>query len=329
MHVHNLVADSQADSGTAYTGASFIKFLLYQRKFILRDALSIIPNSDHHIFIFVVDAGVNPLSIAAVFTGIVQNIQKHLAKPFGITGDFGDIFVIFQVAKLNSLFFQAASIHEDGIFELCPDIRLLHGQRHPAVLHPGKIQQLHDHFRYTLNGTARLAVSQREPERPMTVFRFPSDYTQPWQGLTELLEKWDLPANPQERAWQLMTLVHEHMEYAPGTTGVNTTAEQAFASGKGVCQDYAHIYLAMARQAGLTARYVNGLPEGEGVSHAWCEVWLDGIWTGIDPTRCQWTDDGYIRFGVGRDFGDCPIERGVFRGGVNQTQTIFMRVWEQ
>lgn len=197
------------------------------------------------------------------------------------------------------------------------------------LLQIGRIPQLHDHFRYTLNGTARLAVSQREPERPMTVFRFPSDYTQPWQGLTELLEKWDLPANPQERAWQLMTLVHEHMEYAPGTTGVNTTAEQAFASGKGVCQDYAHIYLAMARQAGLTARYVNGLPEGEGVSHAWCEVWLDGIWTGIDPTRCQWTDDGYIRFGVGRDFGDCPIERGVFRGGVNQTQTIFMRVWEQ
>lgn len=197
------------------------------------------------------------------------------------------------------------------------------------LLQIGRISQLHDHFRYTLKGTARVSVSQREPERPMAVFRYPSDYTQPWPGLTGLLEQWDLPSNPKERAWKLMTLVHEQMEYAPGTTGVHTTAEQAFVSGKGVCQDYAHIYLAMARQAGLTARYVNGLPEGEGVSHAWCEVWLDGIWTGIDPTRRQWTDDGYIRFGVGRDFGDCPIERGVFLGGGNQTQTVFMRVWEQ
>lgn len=197
------------------------------------------------------------------------------------------------------------------------------------LLQIGYISQPHDHFRYTLNGTARLAVSRREPERPLPVFRFPSDYTRPWPGLTRMLEQLDLYADLRERAWQLMTFVHGHMEYAPGTTGVHTTAEQAYTSGKGVCQDYAHIYLALARQAGLTVRYVNGLPEGEGVSHAWCEVWLDGVWTGIDPTRCKWTDDGYIRFGIGRDFGDCPIERGVFLGETDQTQTVFMRVWEQ
>lgn len=119
------------------------------------------------------------------------------------------------------------------------------------------------------------------------------------------------------------------LAYAPGATGVATTAAQAFHNGRGVCQDFAHVYLALARQAGLAARYVNGLPQGEGVSHAWCEVWLDGFWTGIDPTRLQWTDEGYLRFGAGRDFGDCPIERGVFLGSARQEQQVFMRVSQQ
>ncbi len=197
------------------------------------------------------------------------------------------------------------------------------------LLQIGRIGQFHDHFRYTLRGSARVDIAARQQERAMPVFRFPSAYTQPWPELERVLGQLNLPRDPRQRAWSLARAVHEHMAYVPGSTGVHTTAEQAFASGQGVCQDYAHIYLTLARQTGLAARYVNGLPEGEGASHAWCEVWLDGIWTGIDPTRCQWTDDGYIRFGVGRDFGDCPIERGVFLGLADQTQTVFMRVWEQ
>ena len=155
------------------------------------------------------------------------------------------------------------------------------------LLQIGRIGQFHDHFRYTLRGSARVDIAARQQERAMPVFRFPSAYTQPWPELERVLGQLNLPRDPRQRAWSL------------------------------------------ARQTGLAARYVNGLPEGEGASHAWCEVWLDGIWTGIDPTRCQWTDDGYIRFGVGRDFGDCPIERGVFLGLADQTQTVFMRVWEQ
>ena len=119
------------------------------------------------------------------------------------------------------------------------------------------------------------------------------------------------------------------MTYLPGVTSVRTTAAEAFSAGQGVCQDFAHVYLALARKAGLAARYVNGLPEGEGASHAWCEVWLDGIWTGIDPTRGRWTGEDYLRFSVGRDFGDCPMERGVFLGLTTQSQTVFMRVRPQ
>ena len=197
------------------------------------------------------------------------------------------------------------------------------------LLQIGRAEAPHHHFRYTVRGTARLDLSrqQREPSHP--VFRFPSAYTVSNPEMERYLQGLRLLEAPAERAWALAQAVRARMTYAPGETGVATTAAQAFDSGRGVCQDFAHVYLALARQAGLAARYVNGLPEGEGASHAWCEVWLDGYWTGIDPTRGRWTDESYIRFSVGRDFGDCPMERGVFLGLTEQKQTVFMQVREQ
>lgn len=194
------------------------------------------------------------------------------------------------------------------------------------LLQIGRVDQPHTSFRYSVSGTARVDISRRKPEQAHPVFRFPSAYTVPDAAMQKFSAGLVLPEDPRERAWALSVAVREHIQYAPGVTGVGTTAAQAFSAGAGVCQDFAHVYLTLARLSGLTARYVNGLPEGEGASHAWCEVWLDGVWTGIDPTRGRWTDDSYIRFGVGRDFGDCPIERGIFRGLTDQRQTVFMRV---
>ena len=197
------------------------------------------------------------------------------------------------------------------------------------LLQVGRVDVPHDHFRYTVSGSVRLDLSQRQSSGCLPVFRFPSVYTQPSVEMTAWLEGLALPQGAADRAWALSHAVHSRMTYAPGETGVSTTAAQAFAAGRGVCQDIAHIYLALVRQAGLAARYVNGLPEGEGASHAWCEVWLDRTWVGIDPTRDRWTDEGYIRFGTGRDFGDCPMERGVFWGLTDQRQTVFMKVSQQ
>ena len=196
-------------------------------------------------------------------------------------------------------------------------------------LQSGRVEGPHDHFRYTVRGTARLDLDRRRQEPCHPVFRFPSAYTAAGPEMEAYLQGLGLPEAPIDRVWALAQAVRARMTYVPGETGVATTAAQAFASGRGVCQDFAHVYLALARQAGLAARYVNGLPEGEGASHAWCEVWLDGYWVGIDPTRGRWTDAGYIRFGVGRDFGDCPMERGVFLGLTDQKQTVFMQVREQ
>lgn len=193
----------------------------------------------------------------------------------------------------------------------------------------GRVEQPHDHFRYTVRGAARLDLSLARPQQAHPMYAFPSAYTVADQAMKTFLAELALPETPRERAWALSQAVGRHMAYTPGVTGVSTRAAEAFAAGRGVCQDFAHVYLALARQAGLTARYVNGLPEGEGSSHAWCQVWLDGLWTGIDPTRGRWTDESYLQFGVGRDFGDCPFERGVFLGRTGQRQTVFMRVSQQ
>lgn len=197
------------------------------------------------------------------------------------------------------------------------------------LLQIGCAEAPHSHFRYTVRGTALLDLSRREAEPAHPVFRFPSLYTAVDGAMEDYLATLRLPEPPAERAWALVQAVQARMAYCPGVTGVSTTAAEAFAAGTGVCQDFSHVYLALARRAGLTARYVNGLPEGEGASHAWCEVWLDGVWTGVDSTRGRWADESYIRLGVGRDFGDCPIERGVFLGRAAQRQTVLARVCQQ
>ncbi|MCC8120983.1 MAG: transglutaminase family protein, partial [Oscillospiraceae bacterium] len=183
--------------------------------------------------------------------------------------------------------------------------------------------------RYTVQGSARVDLSALRSQPPHPMYAFPSAYTWPDRAMKDFLAGLDLPSRPRDRACALAQAVGRYMDYVPGVTGVDTKASEAFAAGRGVCQDFAHIYLALARQAGLSARYVNGLPEGEGSSHAWCQVWLDGLWTGIDPTRGRWTDASYLQFGVGRDFVDCPFERGVFLGQTDQRQTVFMRVEQQ
>ncbi len=197
------------------------------------------------------------------------------------------------------------------------------------LLQNGRIEEPHDQFRYTVRGTAELDRTRRYPEQAHPIFRFPSPLTALDQEMEEWLEQLSLPKGEYDRAIALSQAVHVRMNYLPGSTGVRTTAIEAFSQGAGVCQDFVHVYLALARKAGLTARYVSGLPEGEGVTHAWCEVWLNGLWVGIDPTRDRLADESYLRLSVGRDFTDCSVERGIFLGLTAQRQTVTTRVFQR
>lgn len=128
-------------------------------------------------------------------------------------------------------------------------------------------------------------------------------------------------AEPLTRALALASAVCEAVRYRPGSSDVSDSAALAFASGAGVCQDHAHVFLACARAIGLPARYVSGyLFTGEAsdaASHAWVDVWLGGElgWHGVDVTHCRSALRTYCRLAVGRDYLDAAPVRGVRHGG--------------
>lgn len=131
-----------------------------------------------------------------------------------------------------------------------------------------------------------------------------------------------------EKAYGLMHELSRNFKYIPMTTDVNTSAEEAFAQGHGVCQDYAHIYIALLHLAGISARYVTGFIVGEGESHAWVEILYKDKWCGLDPTHDRIVNDEYIKVGIGRDAKDCMINRGIMHGGGLHTQKVSVQVKE-
>jgi transglutaminase-like putative cysteine protease len=118
--------------------------------------------------------------------------------------------------------------------------------------------------------------------------------------------------------------VHDHLTYQPGSTGVHTSALEAWEAGKGVCQDYVHLTLLLLREAGIPARYVSGylLPKKDvevrqtvtGESHAWVEAWTGGWW-GYDPTNLIEIGQRHVWVASGRDYADVPPIKGVYSGG--------------
>jgi transglutaminase-like putative cysteine protease len=125
--------------------------------------------------------------------------------------------------------------------------------------------------------------------------------------------------NPRELAHGIVRYVNENLAYTKGVTDVFTTAAVAFAQGRGVCQDFAHVAIALARSAGLPARYVSGHLIGESATHAWVEFLVDErgappIALSLDPTYRTATDFRYVVVAVGRDYDDVPTTSGVFTG---------------
>lgn len=136
-------------------------------------------------------------------------------------------------------------------------------------------------------------------------------------------------------------MLGDRFEYAPGATSVDTTVDEAFAQGAGVCQDYAHCLIAMCRSLGVPARYVSGyfyaasdadgrVPEGAEVdveTHAWVEVALPGFgWWALDPTNQQRVDERHVVIGRGRDYGDVAPLRGSFSGGSTHASQVSVRL---
>ena len=147
-------------------------------------------------------------------------------------------------------------------------------------------------------------------------------FAQPDQPLLEI--------DREAAAWSLLERVREHVLFSEGDTDAGTTAAEAFARARGVCQDFAHIYLACARQLGLPARYVSGYlytPRSEHVaSHAWVEVWNGRGWWGLDVANGVEAGHQHLKLAVGLDYLDaCPV-RGVRIGGGAENLDAIARV---
>jgi len=127
-------------------------------------------------------------------------------------------------------------------------------------------------------------------------------------------------------AQTLMHFVYNYMTYLPGHTTTTTTAQDAYLDPCGVCQDYAHLLIALCRSVGIHARYANGFIAGEGQTHAWVEVSDGQVWLPFDPTHNLIPQWGYVKIAHGRDAGDCPTNRGRFYGWTSEQQTVVCRL---
>ncbi|MGV8894871.1 MAG: transglutaminase family protein [Rhodoglobus sp.] len=135
-------------------------------------------------------------------------------------------------------------------------------------------------------------------------------------------------------ALEISTAIGDAVDYMQGVTAVTSTAAEAWAVRKGVCQDIAHLALGAMRSVGIPARYVSGYlhpkPDaaiGEtiaGESHAWVEWFCGGQWRGFDPTNLIDIGDRHVLVGRGRDYNDVPPLRGVYAGPFGST--LFVKV---
>ena len=119
----------------------------------------------------------------------------------------------------------------------------------------------------------------------------------------------------------LTRLIAREFEYRPLSTRVQTAVDEVISLGSGVCQDFAHLFIAIARTLGVPARYVSGYvhdsaePVVEGASHAWAEAYLpERGWTPYDATHPYTQRSHYVRVAVGRNYRDAAPTRGVFLG---------------
>lgn len=191
----------------------------------------------------------------------------------------------------------------------------------------GLIEQEHYAFSVQIDGIAETGqdiFESYDDGNTAILYSYATPLTISGEALTSYHQELALGTydEPYTKALIIMRAVAEKMTYEQGITDVTTTAEEACLKGKGVCQDYAHVMLALCHLEKLPARYVVGLMAGEGKSHAWVEVLCRGIWYAFDPTNNLLIHDGYIKLSHGRDYTDCQINRGAFRGALQQKKHI-------
>jgi len=136
-----------------------------------------------------------------------------------------------------------------------------------------------------------------------------------------------------DKLHRLTSAIHIRMTFDTEQTDAETTAHDAFAAGHGVCQDFSHIFIAVARCIGIPARYISGhLFRRDGdtlqeAAHAWVEAYVADLgWVAFDPSNGISADDAYIRVACGLDYRDAAPVAGARRGGGEEALTVDVQV---
>lgn len=171
---------------------------------------------------------------------------------------------------------------------------------------------------------------------PLWHFRAQTPLTRPGPLLRALVGGLDtgLPEKV-ELLHALSAAVLEAVRYEAGHTDAGTSAEEAMASGVGVCQDHAHIFLGAARLMGVPARYVSGYLMMDGridqdAGHAWAEAYVDGLgWVGFDISNGISPDERYVRVATGSDYREAAPVTGLCFGAGESALTVKLAVEQQ
>ena len=165
---------------------------------------------------------------------------------------------------------------------------------------------------------------------PLWVWTEQTNITKPGSTIRKLVKGLSLRDNISD-FHKLMELINRSLDFEKNITDFTTTAEAAFKSGYGVCQDFTNILIQLCRIAEIPTRYVSGYVfaagrfRGASATHAWVEVYIPNYgWLGLDPTNNCIADIYHIRLAVGRNYGDCSPVKGVYKG--NETQIMKVNV---
>lgn len=168
----------------------------------------------------------------------------------------------------------------------------------------------------------------------------PSEFARSSEALQQLATelRCERRGNPLELVTELNEGIYRLFAYVPNSTKVDSPIEEALQTRQGVCQDFAHIMIALVRPLRIPCRYVSGyLFHGEengqkdrsleGASHAWVEALIPRLgWTAFDPTNNLIGGDRHIRVAIGRDYADVPPTRGVYKGEAQSELSVAVTV---
>jgi transglutaminase-like putative cysteine protease len=204
------------------------------------------------------------------------------------------------------------------------------------------------HTELTVVGTSLVETAQRTPNLDDTVawdaidapgltdrfFEYLGDthITEADDAIREVAGRLRAAPTPAVALSMLGEWLRANVDYETGTTSVSTTAVEVVRAGRGVCQDYAHLGIAILRSARIPARYASGYlyPDelggeiGEthrGESHAWLEAWV-GDWHPLDPTSGSPVAERHVLVARGRDYTDVAPLKGVYHGGPSQSLDV-------